>query len=57
MNSTLERMHRAAVIRIIIRNFSRNFLFSAYTKCLNKPTASIEAVTQKDEGIQSNCNT
>jgi len=47
MNGTLERRHRAAVIRIVIRNFSRNFLFSAYTKCLNKPAASTEAVTQK----------
>lgn len=47
MKRTLERMHHAAVIRFVIRNFSRNVLFSVHTKCLNKPAASTEAVTQK----------
>jgi hypothetical protein len=47
MNRTLERSNRAAVICIVIRNFSRNFLFSAYTKCLNKPAASTQEVIPK----------
>jgi hypothetical protein len=40
-------MHRATVIRFVIRNFSGNVLVSVHTKCLNKPAASTEAVTQK----------
>jgi hypothetical protein len=47
MNRTLKRMHRAAIIRVVINNFSRKFLFSADTKCLNKPVASTDAVNQK----------
>lgn len=55
MNRTLERMHRAAIIRIITRKCSRNFLVSVHIKCLDKPAAS-RRNNSKDEDIQSGHN-